>query len=185
MDKVEDASKDSYELEEKSSNAEGSYIQERKRNIEYLDLQTDKLPKTTKEHPGSSVSAVTSTKPASPNVLLSSTDRCDTKEDSTPIEQPLKDHSFDNEFSELYSDDSSKPSSSLKRTIDEANLKSPENQYLTLDEIEERKRVKLEGASTSKCFNTQKCSKTIRYGYLLCNERITIWKILINACIKK
>ena len=80
------------------------------------------------------------------NTPISSLTKSDVVDVTPPGTDELKDQSFDNVFSDMYScdDDAGDSSSSnLKRTINDANFNDPENKFLTLDEIEERKKLKL------------------------------------------
>ena len=141
--------------EDLSSSVEGSYIAERKRNIEYLDLQTEKSLKTIREQLSDQTTSSTSNDRSEKDRSVDSSDSGKNKDDDPPPgEENFESHSFNNEFSELYSEDRNDSPSKLKRSIEEANFNNPENQYLTLDEIEERKKAKMCGSITPTCKNT-------------------------------
>ena len=121
-----------------SGKAGGSYIEERKSNVEYLDLHikttiTQKQKELTPEDTDASTSDDKTLPVPNENDVLP--------------EQKSDSPSFDNEYSDMYAKDDKSSSTTLKRTIAEANLDNPENRYLTLDEIEERKK------SRFKCTN--------------------------------
>ena len=114
-----------------SGKAGGSYIEERKSNVEYLDLHikttiTQKQKELTPEDTDASTSDDKTLPVPNENDVLP--------------EQKSDSPSFDNEYSDMYAKDDKSSSTTLKRTIAEANLDNPENRYLTLDEIEERKK---------------------------------------------
>ena len=123
--------------------AQGSYIADRKQHLEYLDLETEDIPKTnTKPH--CLTSLTTGTLPPS-NVPVNSPELKADEDEHPPGEEPVGEGSFDNEFSDMYSD-AGVPN--LKRTRSEANFNDPENKYLTLDEIEERKKARMQGRTS-------------------------------------
>ena len=153
----EASSNESSKVEEDSLKAKGSHIAQRKRNIEYLDLETEENLKTKRVQLHNPLTSLTTGTLPPSNVLVESPDFQVDKEDAPPGEEHLGNQSFANQFSEMYSDDGNASTSDLQRTINEANLNNPENQYLTLDEIEERKKARIEGSLNSKC------SSTIRY----------------------
>ena len=144
--------------EDQSSKVEGSYIEERKRNIEYLDLQTEKTLKNIREQTSKEVTQATSNDSSKKSPSVGSTDNLATNDnDLPPGEEHFENQSFNSEFSEMYSEEGDSSLSKLKRTITQANLNNPENRYLTLDEIEERKKAKMGGSTPTKC------ATTIRY----------------------
>ena len=123
--------------------AQGSYIADRKQHLEYLDLETEDTPKAnTKPH--CLTSLPTGTLPPS-NVPVDPPELRADEDEHPPGEERVGGGSFDNEFSDMYSD-ASVPN--LKRTSSEANFNDPENKYLTLDEIEERKRARMHGRTS-------------------------------------
>ena len=140
--------------EDEPSKVDGSYIEERKRNVDYLDLQTETLLKTIRDQTSEDVTPSTSNDASKPDASLHSADFSSIDNDLPPGEDNFQNQSFNNEFSDMYSEDGEDSSEKLKRTITQANFNNPENQYLTLDEIEERKKAKLGGSTTPKCSNT-------------------------------
>ena len=109
----------------------GSYIEERKSNVEYLDLHIKTtISQKQKELTPEDIDASTSDDKTLPVP----------NENDVFLEQKSDSPSFDNEYSDMYTKDGKSSPSTLKRTIAEANLDNPENRYLTLDEIEERKK---------------------------------------------
>lgn len=148
-------------VEEEPLKAKGSYIAQRKRNIEYLDLETEDNVKTKRGQLHNPLTSLTTGELPPSNVPVDPGDLHVEQDDAPPGEEKFENQSFANQFSDMYSDDGNDSSSDLKRTIHEANLNNPENQYqwyLTLDEIEERKKARMEGGSI-----TSKCASTIRY----------------------
>ena len=143
--------------EDESSKVDGSYIEERKRNVDYLDLQTEKALRTLRDQTGKDVTPSTSNDASKPDASVDSAEFSSIDNELPPGEDNFQNQSFNNEFSDMYSEEGEDSSIKLKRTITQANFNNPENQYLTLDEIEERKKAKL-GSST-----TPKCSNTFRY----------------------
>jgi hypothetical protein len=149
--------------EDESSKVDGSYIEERKRNVDYLDLETEKALKTIRDQTSKEVTPSTSSDASKPDASVDSADVSSNKNDLPPGEENFQNQSFNNEFSDMYSEEGEDSSSKLKRTITQANFNNPENQFLTLDEIEERKKAKLGGSTTTKCSTTPKSSNTLRY----------------------
>ena len=140
--------------ENDSSKVDGSYIEERKKNIEYLDLQTEKALRTIRDQTSKEVTPSSSNDASKPDVSVDSADFLSNDNDLPPGEEIFQNQSFNNKFSDMYSEDGEDSSSKLKRTITQANFNNPENKYLTLDEIEERKKAKLGGSTIPKCSNT-------------------------------
>ena len=148
MESLEDtpemSSNECEKKEEETSTSEGSYIKERQCSLEYLDLQ---VKKPNQKSPDQSDDLLEDSKTNKiSNTPLSSSTKSDAVDVTPPGTDELNDQSFDNAFSDMYScdDDAGDSSSSnLKRTINDANFNDPENKFLTLDEIEERKKLKL------------------------------------------
>ena len=137
MSSPDEKPKENCDSSDKNSGiAGGSYIEERKSNVEYLDLDI-KSTITQKQ------------KDFTPDDCVASTSDDKTlpvaNENDIRLEQKSDSPSFDNEHSDMYAKDHKSSSLTLKRTIAEANLDNPENRYLTLDEIEERKKSRLKG----------------------------------------
>ena len=126
---------------------EGTYIEERKRNVEYLDLQTESSVISQSKDP---IDEDDNTSTSKTKEELNQNEQ-----DLPPGEDKNDSTSFDNEFSDMYTEKEKGSTSSLKRTIAEANLENPENQYLTLDELEEIKKAKLEGTKESPKVSSQ------------------------------
>ena len=128
--------------EKDAGKAGGSYIEERKRNIEYLDLHTENKVKSKSNDLIEECNASTSQSMSKDSITKP---QIRSEEEYPPGENKQEIPSFDNEFSEMYTKDDKDYSSKLKRTIAEANFNNPETHFLTLDEIEERKKAKIVG----------------------------------------
>ena len=154
----ENSSSECDATEKDAGKAGGSYIEERKRNVEYLDLHTENKGKSKSndliEECNPSASQTMSKDSITMGPIRS-------EEEYPPGENKQEIPSFDDEFSEMYSKDDKGSSSKLKRTIAEANFNNPENQFLTLDEIEERKQAKIEGTKGDPK-DSSKCTSSIR-----------------------
>ena len=136
--------------EEEASTAIGSCIKERQSSLEYLDLQVEKPNQKRPDQSddlleGSKINKIS-------NSPIPSSGKCDVGDITPPGTDELKDQSFDNALSDMYSCDNDagdSSSSNLKRTINDANFNDPENKFLTLDEIEERKKLKLKDSRST------------------------------------
>ena len=101
--------------EDKSLQEEGSYIEERKRNVEYLDLQTEKALKIIRDQTSKEKTPPTSTSSSMPKKSLDSLKSIVTEDnDLPPGEESFENPSFNNEFSDLYSEEEKDSSSKLK-----------------------------------------------------------------------
>ena len=145
------------DTKEDSGKTEGTYIEERKRNVDYLDLNTENTVKSKSNDAFEDNNSSTCE-----SISKDSITRLQIQNDEHPPGEEKQDlPSFENEFSEMYTKDDKDSSSKLKRTIAEANFNNPENQYLTLDEIEERKKAKAEGTKGGSK-ESSKSASTIR-----------------------
>ena len=159
MESLEDtpemSSNECEKKEEETSTSEGSYIKERQCSLEYLDLQ---VKKPNQKSPDQSDDLLEDSKTNKiSNTPLSSSTKSDAVDVTPPGTDELNDQSFGNAFSDMYSGDDDvgdSSSSNLKRTINDANFNDPENKFLTLDEIEERKKLKLRDSRATISFST-------------------------------
>ena len=152
----ETSSNEASEVEVQVAKSEGSYIEERKRNVEYLDLETEDGLNVKRKQENQQSTLITTAKLPASNVSADPPPVDVAEDDAPPGEEEFEDQSFSNQYSELYSNDANTSSSHLKRSIDEANLNAPENQYLTLDEIEERKSARVQRTLPSKSSNAMR-----------------------------
>ena len=130
--------------EAETSTTEGSFIKERQCSLEYLDLQVEK-PNQKRPDQSDDLLEGSKTNKMSNSPIPSST-KCDVADVTPPGTDEVKANSFDNAFPDMFScddDAGDSLSSTLKRTINDTNFNDPENKFLTLDEIEERKKLKL------------------------------------------